>query len=133
MKKIKYVGILAAFTTAIGLSGCTDDISTNLGATRNNDAYDYDYSGGGYGYGNRTGIGGTQGAGYWDYYGINDGVPDTVANDLTGAYVRPNSMTDGTYGYEDIYGNNRRYVKRVTPPQVDNNAKDKVDAPDMAN
>ncbi len=111
MKKMRYAILFGIFAAAVGLTGCTDQdkVSTNLGGTRNGyDNYDYNYNYSG-GYGTDTGLGGTTGAGYWDYYGITNGsANDSIRNDLArqGAAVMPNTVMDGKYVSRDIYGKN---------------------------
>ena len=109
MKKMRYAVLFSIFAAAMGLTGCTDQdkVSTNLGGARKGyDTFDYNYNYSG-GYGTGTGLGGTQGAGYWDYYGITNGAAnDSMRNDLAarGGAIMPNTVVDGRYVATDIYG-----------------------------
>ncbi len=89
MKKVPIFTITAILSLMFGITACGEKVSNNLGgATRGNNAYDYnyDYSGmrtDGENMLNRFGINNTNGAGYWDYYGITNGsANDSMRNDI---------------------------------------------------
>ena len=119
MKKVPIFTITAILSLMFGITACGEKVSNNLGgATRGNNAYDYnyDYSGmrtDGENMLNRFGINNTNGAGYWDYYGITNGsANDSMRNDIADTnnynnYNEQEAQPDPTPSYQyDAPANN---------------------------
>ncbi len=106
MKKISILTIGTILSLMFGLTACGEKVSNNLGgATRKNSTYDYvgneysyDYSAMGTNGQNANSLFDanlSNGAGYWDYYGITNGsANDSMRNDLSNG-SNTSTMTNG--------------------------------------
>ncbi len=112
MKKTIFFTIGTLFALMITVTGCGENVSNNLGgATRGSSTYDHNYGNNpvkaeGEDILNDMGWNNGMGAGYWDYYGITDGISNTTAmrNGMTGTYTTPNTATDGTMQHNNTTG-----------------------------
>ena len=100
MKKFILFTICSMIPLMFSITACSQKVSNDLGsATRTNDTiYDDNYNAA------KTDtllepfrFDHTEGAGFWDYYGITNGKVKSLRNDLTGTYMTPNTATDGAY------------------------------------
>ncbi len=113
MKKTIFFTIGTLFALMITVTGCGENVSNNLGGATRGSSSTYDHN-----YGNNPvkaegedilndmGWNNGMGAGYWDYYGITDGISNTTAmrNGMTGTYTTPNTATDGTMQHNNTTG-----------------------------
>ena len=112
MKKTIFFTIGTLFALMITVTGCGENVSNNLGgATRGSSTYVHNYGNNpvkaeGEDILNDMGWNNGMGAGYWDYYGITDGISNTTAmrNGMTGTYTTPNTATDGTMQHNNTTG-----------------------------